>query len=659
MPSANTTSQRSASRPLPRPPGAAPPYEPAPLQPPQKQPPSPPSTPPAPLPSSSPPTYSTFINPPSPKLLASSASPPKRDLQRSFVMQNPPPKLSPAQQLYASSFTNRGPSVPSLPPPSLHPPNTTTSRQSFYKTSVASHVQPSPPFQQPRSPASTISSLSLTMSPQMTSSPTTITSFVPQSPPYSERSFSDEGPQANTAYQNNMPHLRSRTEPDGPFRSFISSQIHDQQTASHPNRNTVYGHSLNQPTRTLFDLKYVNAQVPKPKEVRNLKTLIKPPPGSGESGVAQSGNHTSSTLLPQSTVSPPPNGPITFGAPIHPPDAAAPVANVSMPTARPAAHVPSPPPLANTQSSPGFISPPPPPPLPNTHSQHQQPQLSPVRPQTFVPSHSPPVQQPQQPPHQSHQPPQPPQPQYAHQQQQSQFSPQPQPPLQPQYTTQHQYQQAPQQQQYQHPQASQAPNKPAKQSNGLLQTFASGFANELGHNAAKIGTQALLSSLGLSSNDDDDDDDDSGGGIFDLFSGGGGDSSGGNNDPTSTTTAVDYVPVAQDPGVAVNPGACYVPSQGPGVVFIPDYQPTFTTNIQSTSYNFELGGGNNNNGGDGNGLQALAGLLSHVGHNNGHSQSNQLNNHIPPGAQQPHLSQYPALAPHQAQPPGYNPYQYH
>ena len=292
------------SRPLPVPPSAAPPFDPITIEhssrkqslsPPPPFPPSPPPSPPSQspvaLPSGSPPTYSALIMPS-----------PKQNPHSSFVVSNPWQKMSVAQQLYANSLMNHGPSLPTLPPPSFesNAPMTVPNQESFYQTSVSSCI---PSVRLPPSSLSTVSSISSSQSSQTTFPHQTynIASFMPQSPPYSEHSFSDDDQHLDGVNLNRTPLPRGDIEPDVPHLTPMPQ----------PKRNTVFNHNLNPPTRTLFDLKYVNAGENKPKAVRNVITSIHPPPdpGGGEK-VHVDQNMPDELFLHQTLLSPPSGGTI-------------------------------------------------------------------------------------------------------------------------------------------------------------------------------------------------------------------------------------------------------------------------------------------------------------------------------------------------------------
>ncbi|KAL9716026.1 hypothetical protein Ac2012v2_000470 [Leucoagaricus gongylophorus] len=223
---------------------------------------------------------------------------PKQNPHSSFVVSNPWQKMSVAQQLYANSLMNHGPSLPTLPPPSFesNAPMTVPNQESFYQTSVSSCI---PSVRLPPSSLSTVSSISSSQSSQTTFPHQTynVASFMPQSPPYSEHSFSDDDQHLDGVNLNRTPLPRGDIEPDVPHLTPMPQ----------PKRNTVFNHNLNPPTRTLFDLKYVNAGENKPKAVRNVITSIHPPPpdpGGGEK-VHVDQNMPDELFLHQTLLSPP------------------------------------------------------------------------------------------------------------------------------------------------------------------------------------------------------------------------------------------------------------------------------------------------------------------------------------------------------------------
>lgn len=285
---ANVTNR---SRPLPRPPSAAPPLDPVTIEHSPRKSPSPPLPSPQPqvvTPPGSPPTYSALIAPSSPKPYAL----PKQNSHPSFTISNLGQKMSAAQQLYANSLVNHGSFLPTLPPPSFESnvPKTVSGRESFYQTNVSSCISSSFPVQLPLSSASSIAS---SHSPQTSFSQTYDASFMPHSsPPYSEHSFSlDDGDHHHFdgVDLNSISLPQGSTEPNVP----------DLTPTSQPKRNTVFSSHSNQPTRTLFDLKYVNAGRNKPKAIRNVVTsmILSPPdPSGGEK--AHVDKNIPSALLP-------------------------------------------------------------------------------------------------------------------------------------------------------------------------------------------------------------------------------------------------------------------------------------------------------------------------------------------------------------------------
>lgn len=284
---ANVSNQ---SRPLPRPPSAAPPFDPIAIEhSPQKQSPSPP--PPSPLPPQlqvvtppgSPPTYSALVAPSSPKPYAK----PKQNSHTSFMMSNLGHKMSAAQQLYANSLVNHGMSLPTLPPPSFesNAPKTVPDRGSFYQNNVSSYISSSSPVQLPVSSASSISSghsLQTSFSQTYDASP-----MPPSSPPYSEHYSSDgvDHQHFDGVNLNNISLPRGYTGPDVPHLT-PTSQL---------KQNTGFNSHSTQPTRTLFDLKYVNAGRNKPKAIRNVVTSMISPRDPGGAHVDK---NTPSALLP-------------------------------------------------------------------------------------------------------------------------------------------------------------------------------------------------------------------------------------------------------------------------------------------------------------------------------------------------------------------------
>lgn len=646
-----TTASHRPSRPLPRPPGAAPPYEAIPLEPPRKQSPLTPSPPylspssPKPIPVSPSPKPLT----PSPSPKPAFSTPLLKSTHFKTKMQNPPMKMTAAQQLYASSFSNRGPSIASLPPPSFESHPSAPERPPLYKHQVAAYApSTSPSALRPRSPASTTSSLSSNINPQPISSPRSVnTSFEPQSPSYSERSFLDETHQTVSPAANSRPHLssasypRGRSESDGYFRTSFTTQIHE--TATRTNRSATCDTPYQ--ARSLFPLNYVDTNANKARETRTVSTTVKAPPGS-EAGVThvQAGNHISvDSFSPKSSTLPVPPRPgvaIVLGAPAPASGTTGSAVHLSMPSAQPAVPAqstspippPPPPPLAGAQSS---ASIPPPPHLPNAQQQPQVP-ATPVRPQNLAQSTSPPVQ--------------------------------PQPTQQPQHTTHN----APTSPNNRPPRPTK-PTKPNKKPSGFMSNIGSSLASSLGQTAFQFGTQALLSSLGVEEEDEED-----GGGIIDaLASGfaslgtggeGGGDSGGGGEpvtgaEPAPPPAGTEYAPTsdpsayyAQDPSTAPAPP----PQPVSGMANPGEYQ-TYSTGSQYVSYSIELpsiefsysnGGGGGHNASNANGTNPTNPWNSNYG--GGNAYPSQVN--IPNGAQQPYRPQQPLhTAQHQS---GWNPYQY-
>ena len=330
---ANVTNR---SRPLPRPPSAAPPFDPVAVErSPRKQSPSPPPPSPPPpqpqvaTPPGSPPTYSALIESPSPKPYA---LPKQNSYPSSFTMSNPGQRMSAAQRLYANSFVNHGPSVPTLPSPSFESnvPKTVPGRESFYQANVSPYISSSFPVQLPVSSASSISS---SHSPQQSFSQTYDTSFMHHSsPPYSEHSFSLDGSDHqhfDGVDLNSVSLPRCYTEPDAL----------DLTSTSQSKRNTVFNNHSNQPTRTLFDLKYVNAGRNKPKAIRNVVTsMILSPPDLGGGGKA----HVDKNTLPT-------RGTITPEQRKHPSSIASSTSSLMSNVSQ---VLPSPPPFPNTRSRP-------------------------------------------------------------------------------------------------------------------------------------------------------------------------------------------------------------------------------------------------------------------------------------------------------------------
>ncbi|KAF9454930.1 hypothetical protein P691DRAFT_799938 [Macrolepiota fuliginosa MF-IS2] len=620
-----------ASRPLPRPPGAAPAYEGVPLEPPRKE-----SLPPAP-PYLPPPSPTSFLSSSSKQYLASPSSKPtylapspKRSPQRlSTVMQSTPARLSTAQQLYASSFASRGPSMPSLPPPLFPSQSDSRERTPLYKYEIAAHISStSSPALRPRSPASTISSLSSNMSPRPPKSPSLVYTPDPHSPPYTDHSFSDEDhrtPSIASSRLSSTSQPRGRTESDGYFRTSITTQVHD----STPRTTRATTYSTPYQTRSLFPLQYLDTDGNKPREIRTVSTTTMKAPLGPEAGTTQvqaRNQNSASPFLSHSSIPsapPQPGGQILLGASANMSGQATSTPYLPMlpvqpgVSTQPASLVP----LSAGQTS--FLVPPPPPPQPYVQQQPQQAHGTSVRPQSFV---------------------------------QPQFLPlQPQQPQQPQQPTG-----APPTSSNVQPQKPTKPNKKT----GFMSSLGSSFAISLGKTAGQLGTQTLLSNIGIEEEDDDNE-----GGVIDALASGfssltaGGDSGGGSGNPGLGTDPAPPLPTGTEYAPPPDPGVYY--AQDPGAV--PPPQPAsatggeyYTTEYQYASYSAAP--------------PSIELQYSNGGHSNHHANTQSTNTwnpghggggyaypsqvHLPNGAQQP-SGPLQALRPvqHQPQSPGWNPYQ--
>jgi hypothetical protein len=182
-------------------------------------------------------------------------------------------QLSAAQQLYASSFANRGPTIATLPPPTFEASGRHGHEQpSFYKNQVSSYVQH--PTPRARSPDSPLSSTSPSTNTRFISLPTHARSIGPQSPPYSGNSVSDRSlrtaPTARdfTLRPNSSSSSSYARGPAELNRSLIRTEM--------PSFNRTSTYTVPQQTRNLFPLAYVDTV--EPRELRNVTTAVKPPP---------------------------------------------------------------------------------------------------------------------------------------------------------------------------------------------------------------------------------------------------------------------------------------------------------------------------------------------------------------------------------------------
>ncbi|KAF7784515.1 hypothetical protein Agabi119p4_680 [Agaricus bisporus var. burnettii] len=202
-------------------------------------------TPPAPLPAYEPPAPSpSSPKPPVDSTTTVAFAPPKSSPP---YAENPPVRLSAAQQLYASSFANRGPPVPTIPPPSFDIPRRHGPEQpSFYKNQVSSYI-----------PHSTVGA----RSPEYTASSTS-----------SRHSFSDGSQRIAPITQDSRLRHNSATYARPP----AELNRHNLMPIVTETSSWAPAYIVPQETRSLFPLTYVDND--KSREVRTVITTVKPPP---------------------------------------------------------------------------------------------------------------------------------------------------------------------------------------------------------------------------------------------------------------------------------------------------------------------------------------------------------------------------------------------
>jgi hypothetical protein len=183
---------------------------------------------------------------------------------------NAPVRMSAAQQLYASSFANRGLTIASLPPPTIDAPRRSVREQpSFYKNQVSSYVpHPAP---KARLPDSARPSTLPNNNARSTPSSTHVRSIGPRAPTYSGNSVPDRSPRPTpnapnmSLSSNSSSYLRGHAELDRPMI-----------TTDMPNFNRASAYTRPQETRNLFPPTHV--ETVKPRELRSVTTAVKPPP---------------------------------------------------------------------------------------------------------------------------------------------------------------------------------------------------------------------------------------------------------------------------------------------------------------------------------------------------------------------------------------------